>query len=79
MNGIIYITAEEHSGHPLNIEHTHTKPPVIREDDDTGAGGIVLPLAVAQEAKVTCVVCGVRLIEGEDYVVQEDEVEPWRT
>lgn len=77
MNGIIVLTNEDHSLHPLNVETTHPEPPVIRDEGD-GVGGMVLPLAAAQDAKLTCVFCGSRLMLGEDYEILEEEEEPWR-
>lgn len=69
MIGTFVLSNEDHHYHPLNVEHKGPDKPVLSDL------GFKMNLDILREAKVSCVVCNVRLIEREDYVIQEPE--PW--
>jgi hypothetical protein len=67
----VRLTTEDHVFHPLEFDYKGDPP------KDTGDGGALITYDTDFPLTVMCLVDNVRLIEGEDYILEE--VEPWQS
>lgn len=68
MRKVLYLNSERHVQHLMAF--THNAPESEERVRELPDGGVVLPEG-ATECEVQCIECGVTLIEGVDYEVDE--------